>query len=91
MGGAVETGGSHRAVSRRGNSENTQMERRQLQVMQWHAYWMRPAKAEALLRGGGWLAKQCDARLAIIHVVALPPASAKLDYVVYERDVVTSA
>ncbi len=48
-------------------------------------------EAEAVLRAAAWLAEQHDASLAIIHVVALPPASPELDYVVYEREVVASA
>src|SRR6185312_10827121 len=49
------------------------------------------SEAEAVLRAAAWLAEQYDASLAIIHVVALPPASPELDYVVYEREVVASA
>jgi nucleotide-binding universal stress UspA family protein len=49
------------------------------------------SEAEAVLRAAGWLAEQYDASLAIIHVVALPPASAEFDYVVYERELAASA
>ncbi|HVY94977.1 MAG TPA: universal stress protein [Bryobacteraceae bacterium] len=48
------------------------------------------AEAEGVLRAASWLAEEYDASLAIVHVVALPPASMEFDYAVYEREIVAS-
>src|SRR6185312_9640760 len=48
------------------------------------------SEAEAVLRAGAWLAGEYDASLAIIHVVAFPPASPEFDYITFEREVTAS-